>query len=35
MGTLTLRLEAYAREAREAIRAAQALADERNHPEGE
>ena len=33
--TLTLRLEAYARDARQVIGAAQALADERKHPEVE
>jgi len=35
MATLTLRLEAYEGDAREAIRAAQALADDRGHPEVE
>ncbi len=35
MSTLTLRLEAYTKSAKQAIAAAQALADERNHPEVE
>lgn len=35
MSTLTLRLEAYTKPAKQAISAAQALADERNHPEVE
>ena len=35
MSTLTLRLEAYTKTAKQAIAAAQALADERNHPEVE
>ena len=35
MTTLTLRLEAYSKPAKQAISAAQALADERNHAEVE
>ncbi|HJL46754.1 MAG TPA: AAA family ATPase [Polyangiaceae bacterium LLY-WYZ-15_(1-7)] len=35
MSTMTLRLEAYAKDAKQAISAAQAVADERRHPEVE